>query len=764
MEADPVKPLNALTSAQREAVVPDRDVWLSASAGTGKTQVLTARVIRLLLEDGVRPQNLLCLTFTKAAAAEMAERINQRLASWVQMPLDRLHHELEAIGAISNVAAHTRARKLFARVLDAPGGGLQIMTIHAFCQSLLASFPEEAGLLPGFEPIEGRLEEELLDEALESLIAAAAEPGREWILENIRQLSLDLGEGDAVAFLRRCAKQPDAMAYVPHDKGALALARIYCGVQSEGETEATLAARLEDSAINLAMLRAISDANRDWKKKTGDERVAAISDWLAASPEQRVDTFASLHGCWATNDNKLRAKGPKGDSYQELINTAFIWSRHEIDYQNRARFADRLAASWLAGKAYAESYAELKHQRGLVDFNDLIVRAADLLGRPGMGEWVRYKLDQRIDHVLVDEAQDTNDAQWAIIEALTGDFYSGAGAGSERPRTIFSVGDFKQAIYGFQGTDPQKYSDAADRFAAKIGNAEKQLHRLSLSQSFRSSMPVLQFVDAVADAVGHENFGLTEPIERHLSEKGDVGSVTMLPTVSADTDYEDGDEDWLGEDKRILAAIIADHVKKLVDDRPLLAVTGKQLVPGDIMILLRSRTELAGLIVARLHAHGVAVAGIDRLKISEPIAVQDMLSAIRFVLQPDDDLSLACLLVSPLIGWTQDQLLTHGYRDKRMPLWQHLRTQPDIAADIAPLYDLLDKTDLVTPFAFLEKILTGAMRGRQKFLARLGSETLVPIEEFLNLAHRYRRSSTGLKKVAKSSSAKGWLRAVTSVL
>jgi ATP-dependent helicase/nuclease subunit A len=739
MLTDDPKPLNQLTPAQQAAVEPDRNVWLSASAGTGKTQVLSARVIRLLLEDGVWPQNLLCLTFTKAAAAEMAERINRRLASWVQMPDNQLKAELFAIGVDGPAQHLPRARKLFARVLDAPGGGLQIMTIHAFCQSLLGSFPEEAGLLPGFEPVEGRAEYELLDEALESLIAIATASGQEWIIGNIQQLSLDLGEEGAVSFLHRCAKQPLAMDLVPEDQGALVFARRLVDIELEGPTDVALAERLSDSQINVELVRTMYRLNRDWNTKTGDKRVADIAAWMAMTPEDRLTHFGLLHHSWATQKNELAAQ-PKTDAYQRVASEAFIWSRSEQEFQAQARYADRLAAALLVGKAFAARYAELKHQRGLVDFNDMIVRAADLLGRPGMGEWVRYKLDQRIDHVLVDEAQDTNKAQWDIIEALTDDFYSGFGAGSERARTIFAVGDFKQAIYGFQGTDPKKYDDAGRRFATKMKAADQVLHRLSLSQSFRSSMPVLQFVDAVADHVGYENFGLSKPIEKHISQLGDAGSVTLLPPISGDSDYDDGgEEDWLGEDKRILAATIADYVKRLVDTKQVLASTGKPLVPGDIMILLRKRTDLASLIVARLHANDVAVAGIDRLRINEPIAVQDLLSAIRFVLQPDDDLSLACVLVSPLIGWSQDDLLKYGYRPEHMPLWQHIRGQVDVVADVELLSAMLNMADLTTPFAFLETLLSGPMRGRQKFLARLGNETLVPIEELLNLTLQYQQ-------------------------
>ncbi len=450
-----------------------------------------------------------------------------------------------------------------------------------------------------------------------------------------------------------------------------------------------------------------------------------------------------MQSCWTTQKGEPVKKGPtKEEAFGELVEQAHQWTQSLIHFRNAAAYAERLAPALLAGKAYAAQYRTMKHARGLVDFDDLIAHAARLLKQGGMAEWVRYKLDRKIDHILVDEAQDTNDSQWAIIEALSDDFFSGAGAGQDRPRTIFAVGDFKQAIYGFQGTAPEKYRDAGARLETRIAKADGQLHRLTLSQSFRSTRPILDFVNAVTNNIGHEALGLAEPIAEHFSDKPDHGTIELMRCVKAvseedEEDSDDSEEQWLSEEKRKLAHRIAKHVKNLIDAKPVLATTGLPLTPGDIMILLRARSDLAGLIVARLHALNVPVAGIDRLRIIEPIAVQDLLAAIRFALQPQDALSLACLLVSPLIGWTQDKLLKHAYRSAGHDLWQHLRSQAEIAEDLQPLRNMLASADLLTPYAFLENILSGPTAGRRKFQARLGAETLVPIEELLNLALQY---------------------------
>lgn len=743
-------PLPPLVGAQMGAVQPDRNVWLSASAGSGKTQVLSARVIRLLLQPNVRPENLLCLTFTKAAAAEMADRINHRLAYWVQAKSGDLGADLMHIGADYSPEGKARARKLFAQVLDAPGGGLQIMTIHSFCQSLLSAFPEEAGLLPGFEPMDDRQVAALHNDALAALVEAADRDGRSHIIHAIQQLSVAYGEDGARSYLRRCAAHGERLeALIPEGEGATIFARRIMDVCFDGTLDEELARRCDDTVIDRQLIRTIGEMNSAWATKTGLERAEAIEHWLALPPEQRASSLDELRKCWTTQKGELAKTGPKKEeSYQALALEAHLWTEGLVQFRNRAAFAERLAPALLAGKAYAAQFRALKHASGLVDFDDLITRAAALLHKPGMAEWVRYKLDRKIDHILIDEAQDTNDAQWRIVEALSGDFYSGAGAGQERARTVFAVGDFKQAIYGFQGTAPEKYRDAGQKLDERIVDSGGALHKLSLSRSFRSTKPVLRFVNAVLDQLGHNQLGLDGPVAPHESEKPDFGSVELMRCVTATPtgdddpafdDDSDAEESWITSEKLELANRIAGHVKNLIDARPVLATTGMPLEPGDVMILLRSRGDLAGLIVARLHALDVPVAGIDRLKIVEPIAVQDMLATVRFALQPQDDLSLACLLVSPIIGWDQDKLLRHAYRPQGRGLWQHLRAQPDIASDLVPLREMLATADQMTPYAFLENILSGPIAGRRKLQARLGSEILVPVEELLNLAMQYQQ-------------------------
>jgi ATP-dependent helicase/nuclease subunit A len=750
------KPLYPLIPAQRAAVQPEENVWLSASAGTGKTQVLTARVIRLLLEEKVEPENLLCITFTKAGAAEMAERINQRLAAWVQMEDTALFRDMEAIGAKSGPEYRQRASELFAKVLDAPGGGLQIVTIHSFCQSLLGSFPEEAGLVPGFKPIEGAEQQTLLREALASMVIAAEETHDQGLIRSLQQLSLAMGEEAAEKFLAKCAAVPDVMEGIPDGAGAITWARRVAGVEFDCSPQQMLESALADSEIRREDIKWIADENLAWGKgkvdSRGGKRAHFIYNWLAMNPAQRAVEFQSLHRCWtgATGAPLVSSTNftPIDDNYRDVALSLHEWTKDLTSQLLRADYAERLASALLVGKRLAHYYAHAKHARGVIDFDDMIRRTAALLNSGAMAQWVRFKLDKQIDHILVDEAQDTNKAQWDIVAALASDFFSGFGQNADTIRTIFSVGDFKQAIYGFQGTAPERYEEAGLKFGEDIEGAGGELARLTLSQSFRSTTPVLQFVNALIKEVGHDNFGISDPVPDHYSRMpAEVGMVELLAPVSPKPGDEEGDDDeesWVPNQKRELAERLADYAKELIDQRPWLATQKRFLEPKDIMFLLRSRGDVASLLVAQLHERKVPVAGVDRLRLAQPLVVQDLLAVIRFVLQPGDDLSLACIMVSPIVGWTQEKLLEHGYRgDRKVSLWQHLRGQEAIAAELEPLRAMLDAADFVTVYDFLEQILSGPIGARRKFVARLGTEALVPMEEMLNMALLFQQQQGG---------------------
>jgi ATP-dependent helicase/nuclease subunit A len=731
--------LKPLAGAQADASDPRRLIWLSASAGTGKTHVLTARVIRLLLA-GNDPAAILCLTFTKAGAAEMADRIHARLASWVRMKESDLRKELFALGEPNHDEAVRAARTLFARVLEATGGGLRIQTIHAFCQTLLAGFPSEAGLIPGFRPLEEREEQALGYATLAQLLVDAEKGGDLPLIRDVQALSRRLGEQGAEAFLRQCARAPDAM--VALGAGIEAKLRRAMGVP-DGDIEEAIAEGCGDDRFDIASLARIAAANAAWGTATGLADADKIAAWRGADPAGRAGLLDGLVSVFHTAKGDPRKYSPKliaaDPAYADLAIRLGEGCRALLDLRVKAEFAAIVSAGLRAGQAYARAYVEAKRAAGAVDFDDLIRTTVRLLNTPGMGEWVRFKLDQRTDHILVDEAQDTNASQWAIVRALVEEFWRTEPEPGERLRTLFTVGDYKQAIFGFQGTNPIFFKAAEQHFADRAEEGMRRFDALSLDRSFRSTPPILAVVDKLIEHLGNDALGLIEGVPPHEAARTGPGRVMLWPPISAIEAEEvaTGEEGWLDDATRLFADRLARQVKAWIDEAPWISTKGRALRPEDIMILVRKRGELASLLVARLHAHGVPVAGVDRLRLDAPLAVKDLLAAARFALQPGDDLNLAGLLVSPLFGLSQQELYDIGHK-REGSLW------PALPAGDArdALGRILAAADLVTPYRFFEEILSGPLGGRVKLLRRLGEEARDPIEELLNAALLFEENGT----------------------
>jgi ATP-dependent helicase/nuclease subunit A len=753
--------LPRLEGAQARAADPQVHAALSASAGTGKTEVLTARVLLLLLQ-GAAPESILCLTFTKAAAAEMSNRIMARLAAWVRLKDSELATDLLNLRSIADPPARRRARQLFAKVLDCPGG-LRVQTIHAFAQSLLASFPAEAEIAPGFQPIEGRAEQELVRRTLADLVCDAELAGDAQLICDIQCLSRRLGEGGAVEYLVACAGRADAMEALGRREEIEPRIRRVMELP-EDSVEAYLAENCSDDGFDCDLLRSIAEANRRWGKATGADIVDKVERWLAMDAAGRAAALPELASVVFTGKGELRkvsagqrSADPDYDRHAERLAAAVS---ELLMVQKGAQLAADMAAGLRAGQAFAKAYTRAKRGAGVADFNDLIDWTRRLLNKPGMGEWVRYKLDRQVDHVLVDEAQDTNAAQWDIIDKLVEEFFTGASEADRRWRTLFTVGDFKQAIYGFQGTDPEEFVKARRKYrslAEALREAERtvelaeerarEFRDLSIGASFRSAQPILDIVDAVVDQLGHSAIGLPAAPDRHVAHHDTrPGQVELWPPFAVGAEEEDadeGEERWMDVRDRLYAGELATRIGELIEKAPVLGSTGRPLTPGDILVLVRSRGELASLIVARLFAAGIPVAGVDRLHLHDPLAVQDLLAAVRFVVQPNDDLSLANLLVSPLIGWDQEQLRDLAY-GRNVSLWRVLRERSGETLAFTTAHDALSEllriADFTTPSRFLETILTGPMQGRRKLYGRLGMASRDPIDELMNSAIEFERS------------------------
>ena len=735
------KRLFNLKPMQAAAANPQAHAWVAASAGTGKTQVLSARVLRLLL-GGTPPAAILCLTFTKLAAAEMQTRVFDRLAYWARCDEAALASDLTALGAAADALSHIRARRLFAQVLDAPQG-LAIQTIHAFAQGLIASFPVEAGVSPGFATLDDRssiaLQRRLLTEAIED----ATTSGDEGFLDDLAGISIAQGEMRLAKVAGRLVAHGDALADLS-DAAIPPMLRRGFGLPTDRDGATALALGL--GAIDRAGIKRLAGALARAGNVTAVKSAEQLYEWLAAADPAAA--FDILHTAFCTTTGTVRkAMVPKAADTADPSLRPFAESVGEalmtLAAEQRLHAAVLHAARHLRiGRRLAAGWRDAKARLGVIDYDDMIAAAQRLLRAPGAAEWVRFKLDQRIDHVLVDEAQDTNDRQWDIIGALTDEFFAGAGARDTR-RTLFVVGDYKQSIFGFQGSDPRVYRDKREAFAGLAAEALEPWQQIDLDKNFRSVGAILEVVDATIEVLGSATFDIGG-VAIHSPERIPwQGAVTLWPPVPADTgeptdDDDDADEDTAAPGAEIrLAHRIADTIAGWLDPDSPLILPGRGLAvqPQDILVLVRSRSAFSGALVAALHANQVPVAGVDRLKLSEPLAVADLLALARFALQPGDDLTLAALLVSPFLGLDHDTL----YRlaaDRPGTLWDAVRSSADplVASARVWLLQVLGFADFTAPHEFFERVLSGPLQGRKKLLARLGAEARDAIDAVLDQA------------------------------
>ena len=740
--------LKNLDPAQLTAVDPAAHVWLNASAGTGKTQVLSARVLRLLLL-GTSPDAILCITFTKAGAAEMAHRIHERLALWVGCKDEDLRTDLQAIGLDGrDQELQALARTLFARVIDSPAGAIRVQTIHSFCQSLLASFPFEAEVLPGFRLIEGGEATEARRALLGEMLGDVAEGARRrgWL----GQLSRRLGETAAVAFVEKAAA---AFARRRSARLAPSAADLRKALDlPEGDAGRWVADQLEQDVVATADVTALVEAWRAWGKPTADPWLETAAAWRASDNGQRATMVAALYKCVCTQAGTLNAHYLDGARRGKLVPVADAAARvgeaclKLMRLPMQMALADDLAAGWQFAAQFAGDWSHRKRAEGLAEFDDLIARTAALLANGELSDWIRFKLDQRIDHLLIDEAQDTNTDQWTIAEGLTDEFFAGLGVrDGDREPSMFTVGDRKQAIFSFQGTDPVAFESARQDFAARAVAGNRPFVPADLTSNFRSAPAVLAFVDQWLADGGVAAMGIAPPVPQHHAFHGSnrPGRVELWPPLivapkGSDDDSGDEDAGESGDDSlraatdpaslklaRALADRIADWIANGID--------GVAVRPDDILVLVQKRRALAARIVAQLQSRGIAVAGIDRFELAQPLAVQDLLAALRFIVQPDDEYSLAVLLVSPLIGWDQQQLYDETAARGRMPLRQWIagRGTALCAHANARLALLRAEADYTTPYRLLDAILSGPLQGRRAMAARLGAEANDAIDALL---------------------------------
>jgi ATP-dependent helicase/nuclease subunit A len=741
MSAPKAKTIFIPTPEQRLAADPHHTVWVGASAGSGKTHVLTDRLMRLLL-TGVQPASILCLTYTKAGASEMAARLFARLSDWATCSDDDLVQSMtRLLGAAPDADQRVFARSLFARALETPGG-LKVQTIHAFCERLLQLFPIEAGLTPGFRVLDDTESAAMLREAItRSMDRNDDETGWAFLAGG------DLADLDALQSTLKglLSGHPAVRTALQTSRGAkealLKLSDVLGLVPSPD------VAQIEQDIIDIDVslyheLLSLAAARDDKKfpdkfkaviQSSGADRRDAVFNLFFVDGQPAKDMYRRV---WMTKtgiEPRFRAEHNRVVS---LFHT--LWAKQVFD---------TTLALYRAGQSVLAELDHLKRQRGLYDFDDLIARTKTLLSSSVQAQWVLYKLDAGLSHVLVDEAQDTSPAQWTIVMALVEEFFAGEGREQAHTRTVFVVGDRKQSIFSFQGADVSAFEWARATLKERVADGGQSLKDINLAVSYRSLEIVLKAVDLVFAPEGEarKGFGTQGAMEPdHTAHRTEaIGTVEIWPPVAEpkgeDPEYwrEPVDRKPEHHPRRILARQVAQEIASWIGRR-ILPGHKVPVKAGDILILLQSRNVLFSALIAELRRLSVPVAGADKLELAKSIAIADLMALIRWITLPQDDHALACVLKSPLVPQpvSEAALITLAYGRGATLLWARVQEDHAQAENAARLKSYCAQAAQEGPYGFLARV---AQLCRHDVLARLGSEADDAVRELLELALDYER-------------------------
>jgi ATP-dependent helicase/nuclease subunit A len=778
----------AATGAQNKSADPAFSIFVEANAGSGKTRVLVDRVTRILLSD-CPPDRILCVTYTKAAAAEMQQRLFSRLGKWSVMNDGELTGELAKLEPAGVSADQLpKARRLFARALETPGG-LKIQTIHAFCENLLRRFPLEAGAPPGFQTLDDAATQIVVDRArravlssgMDASIVAAQEAGGVEAVDNI----LKWARHNRYDFRRALIAGGDSDVLVD---------RLYqeFGIAADLDSKTVKAEAW--SRVPIVNMEAAAHALLNEGSKNDKKRGACLDTALKTpDPASALDAYFAVffnkNGTGGRASNLVTKTCAKAAPTLPDLMSAEADRLEDVREQLKIVVcAQASAAAIRLASAFLDAFdAELNRQRAL-DFDDLIGLAGDLLdeANPFSG-WVSYKLDKTLSHALIDEAQDTAPRQWDMIRSLTREFFAGEGV-SEEHRTLFAVGDEKQSIYSFQGADPARFLSEGDALESRSADAGMAFARPELDVSFRSSSEILQAVDQVfagsvtpAAASAPETKFVASPgvqpfahYHGHRAARADTpGCVEFWPAVPKPDIEEEGsifdpvDAVRPGSSRDVLARTIAQHIKSMIERGDAVweedggTFVQRPVKAGDIAILVWRRTGgFFEEVIRQLKIAGVPVAGADRMVLCEQTVVKDLLALARFGVTSGDDLALAEILkspffdpddksVSPIDDAALFDLSKTRKNNNRGALWAALFTSKDPRFQEArtALTDWRNKADTEGLYDLFTGFLnarssTGETRWARVF-ARLGEEARDPAEEFLARAMQHERESGG---------------------
>ena len=746
------------------AADPERSAFVSANAGSGKTKTLVDRVARLLLRRA-RPEAILCVTYTKAAAAEMQRRLFQQLGRWSMLDDEALRAELSGIG--EDARDLSRARTLFAHALEAPGG-LKIETLHAFCEKLLRRFPLEAGVSPGFTVMDDAASAEVAADARDAL-ARLSMAGQAQVADAYAAMASTLDFQSFEAMFEAFQARREAITRYLERIGGLggleAASARTCGFDQFVAPEALEAAALQAPAMDVELWRAGARAlsisgPRD---QTCASQMAAVAEAASGGGARFADALAVF--CTKDGSAAKWVETAVALKREPALQAALMVERDRLldvaATVKAARIAQASVHALTLAAVYVDAFAKAKAERGLLDFTDLVAKAQGLVNAREDAAWVLYKLDGGIDHILLDEAQDTAPEQWDILRALTGEFFSGDGVPGRLTRTVFIVGDEKQSIYSFQGAAPERLAREAQRYEASARDAGHAFARVPLLASWRSTPQVLGFVDAVFEPPATRaalqprapGESAAADLVRHIANRAeDSGTIDLwdlereAPSEERRAWDEPLDADGRSSAYRRLAERIAAEIARIVSCGE--AVHDKDRKRhraaeyGDVLILVRKRKALFTELLRACKHRGVPVAGADRLALSQHPVFEDLLALTRVALFPHDDLSLAAVLRSPLCDVDEDSLyaLARGPdgAGRAASLWAELSRRAgerEAWRAALALIGWMREQAAEPPFTLYARLCSrldaDGRSMRQRFVTRLGAEAGDALDEVL---------------------------------
>jgi ATP-dependent helicase/nuclease subunit A len=709
-----------LKPSQLMASQPDASIWVSASAGTGKTKVLIARLLRLML-DGTAPEKILCITYTKTAAAEILNRLQEVTREWAIMDKAILVQALQNLAdRAPNDDTIRRARSLFALILNAQGG-MRIMTIHAFCQSILSRYPIEANVPTQFTVADEQQTSDLMNDAKHHLLWKGKRYAEDFLLfmdyldEDNQNELLKTILAKRYYLLQLIQRFPTKQNYHTYLCGLFCIDPLLKKDELEkqfdknmpnADLKKLLPILYASSTTMIKMAQAIENGNRE------DYCSAFVTNEKTPRKSMLVKAICDAH--------------PWAEEFMLVEQQRVLTYIHTLDALN---IVTATTALYSIVSAILAIYQTLKKTQGILDYEDQISATRALLCNSMQYQWVLYKLDNQIEHLLIDEAQDTSPAQWDIVDAVTDEFFAGLGRYESGERTVFVVGDEKQSIFSFQNADPQGFFDSGNKLETKALAVKQNWSKVGLHENFRSSPLILSLVDTVfADPAFASNITRGKEKIQHTAAHQDMpGKISLWPLAPYSKEMP----------THIQQYRLAEKIAKYVNEqrkRP-------DIKEGDIMILVNRRNPMAPKLMKAFKDNDIPIMGPDRTVLAEHMAVKDCLSFMQFTLNAHDEYNTACLLKSPFIGFDDDALLDLRYRDTDKTLAQNLVDTGDKKINDY-LHKHLLNAKTYSPVAFLHAILdqpcpNDEISGRRALIRHLGYDASDIIDSLIDAAYYY---------------------------